>query len=279
MLHFMADILSHVGATVRALRTHRGFTIKDLAERSRVSRRFLVELENGRGNISISKLSQVADALGRHVASLLAPEGTTELVDHVTSLDGPSCLKLRAMLSELPVASGSRVRTSVALMGVRGSGKSTVGRALAQELGMEFVELDARIESASGLRLAEIFAIHGPEYYRELEHEAITALMAEGGSTVIATGGSLVTHNETWTLLRRKMRTVWLHAEAQELWDRVIAQGDHRPMEQNPEAFAQLEDLLELRMPLYQQSQRCVRTSNRSVDAVVSEVVSFLTGD
>jgi shikimate kinase len=142
---------------------------------------------------------------------------------------------------------------------------------------MEFVELDARIEELSGLSLAEVFAIHGASYYREVEHDALTALLEETDCAVVATGGSLVTHTETWALLRRRMRTVWLQAEAQELWDRVIAQGDHRPMEQNPQAFAQLQELLELRMPLYQQAQYRVSTSDRAVQSVVSEVVRSLS--
>jgi XRE family aerobic/anaerobic benzoate catabolism transcriptional regulator len=147
---------------------------------------------------------------------------------------------------------------------------------VAEALSVDFVELDARIEALAGLSLAEIFAIHGEPYYRRIEFEALTALVADGREAVVATGGSVVAHDESWQVLRDQSQTLWLRADAQDHWDRVIAQGDHRPMDRNPHAFAQLEALLKSREPLYAQAERVVDTSRKSLDIVVAEVISAL---
>lgn len=248
-------LLEIVGARVRARRQRRGETLKALAASSGLSPRYLVELERGRGNISIARLAAVARALSLPLMALVAPPGLANRVEELAHSGTPDRL---------------------ALLGVRGAGKSTVGRRIAHRLRMDFVELDALVEDAAGLTLAEIFAIHGETYYRDLEREALTALVDSGRRAVIATGGSLVTFPDTWQHLRANARTVWLRAEAQDLWDRVIAQGDHRPMESNPHAFAQLEALLARRIPLYEQADVTLDTRGRTVDAVVDELAGLM---
>lgn len=267
----MSTVLQDVGRRVRTRRQAQTLTIKDLAERSGVSSRYLVELENGRGNISISRLEDIASALDAPLHGLFVASDVADVVTGLAML-GPAALEeVRQLVSRVRAApAGPRV---VAMMGVRGAGKSSVGRRVALGLGLNFVELDARIEALAGLSLAEIFAIHGPDYYREVEHQALVDLLSTGQGVVVATGGSLVTHPDTWALLRRRALTVWLRADARDHWERVIAQGDLRPMGSNPGAYAQLEALLRARSPLYEEAAVVVDTSARPLDAVVHDVV------
>ena len=207
-------MIAGLGSRARQLRTDRGLTLKELARRSGLSQRFLVQVEGGQANISVRRLAGLAQALGTTPAKLL---------------EGPGGEK------ELPV---------VALLGLRGAGKTTIGRRLARRFHVPFVELDRRIEEAAGLSLAEIFALHGEDYYRRLEREALEKLLDGGRPLVLATGGGIVASRETYALLRRRTLTVWLRANPEDHWNRVVQQGDRRPMADNPQAMAELRRLL-----------------------------------
>jgi XRE family aerobic/anaerobic benzoate catabolism transcriptional regulator len=224
---------------VRARREERGLSRRQLSERSQVSERFLAQLEAGDGNISLARFAQVAAALELSPAELLAG---AELV--------------------------ARAHAPVALLGVRGAGKSTVGAALAERLEVPFVELDQRIEAAAGLSLGELFELHGEAHYRQLERESLRQVL-DGSRLVLATGGSIVSSQDSFALLRQRSRTVWLRARAEDHWDRVIRQGDRRPMAENPHAFAQLRTLMAARAPLYAAAHHVIETSGRSLDQVV----------
>ena len=220
---------------------------RELSERSGVSERFLAELEGGRGNISLVRFADVCGALAASPAELLA--GTEE----------------------------ARRPAAVALLGVRGAGKSTIGAALAGRLDAPFVELDQKIEQAAGLTLSEIFELHGEAHYRRLEREALKDAL-DGSPVVLATGGSIVSDAGSYSLLRNRARTVWLRARAEDHWDRVIRQGDRRPMAENPHAFAQLRQLMTTREPLYARAHHIVDTSGRPVSEVVDLAVDALGG-
>ncbi len=237
-------LLRAVGAHVRLLRESRGLSRRILAEQSGLSERFLSQLEGGSGNISLVRFAQVASALATTPAAILA-------------------------------ASEPSARP-IALLGVRGAGKSTVGHALARELERPFVELDQCIEEAAGLSLAEIFELHGESYYRRVERETLIEQLAASASLVFATGGSIVSHDDNWALIRERTTTIWLKAEAEDHWERVIRQGDRRPMAQNPHAFSELETLLAARAPLYARANIVVDTSAKSVRQVVSDVLISL---
>lgn len=240
------SLLATVGARVRALRESRGMTRRELSEQSGVSERFLAQLETGTGNISLARFADVAAALRASPAELL--DGATP---------------------------PRRAPDAVALLGVRGAGKSTIGPLLAARLGAGFVELDQRIEQAAGLRLGEIFELHGEAHYRRLEREALRSIL-DGSPVVLATGGSIVSDSVTYGILRERARTVWLRARAEDHWDRVVSQGDRRPMGENPHAFHQLRDLLTTREPLYARAHHVVQTTGRSVEEVVDDVVDAL---
>ncbi|MFO0588049.1 MAG: shikimate kinase [Polyangiaceae bacterium] len=238
-----ADLLLRVGTRVRALRKERAWSRKELAARAGLSERFLALVEDGTGNPSLRSLVDIAEALNTTPTALLEP--------------------------------GSRI---VALLGLRGAGKSTVGCALAQKLHADFIELDGRIEEAAGLSLAEIWELHGEGYYRGLERELLANILADGRPAVIATGGGIVAEPATWEMLRRSALTIWLRATPQEHWDRVIAQGDHRPMANDPLAMARLESLLHEREAQYREARFTVDTSGADVKTVVARVEAIVRG-
>jgi XRE family transcriptional regulator, aerobic/anaerobic benzoate catabolism transcriptional regulator len=247
-MHYTATIVTYlqtVGAAVRAHRERRGWSRRELAGHCGVSERFLAQLETGTGNISLRRFADVAHALGTHPSTLLA------------SADDP------------PVA-----EKPIALLGLRGAGKSTVGAALAKRRGLPFFELDQAIEDTAGLPLGEIFALHGEAYYRRIEREVLTRVLAEPRPMVLATGGSIVNDPTNYGLLRERCRTIWLRARPEDHWNRVVAQGDQRPMAENPHAFAELRALLAAREKLYARAEVTVDTSGRRVADVVAAIAA-----
>jgi XRE family transcriptional regulator, aerobic/anaerobic benzoate catabolism transcriptional regulator len=224
-----ARLLQAIGSRVRTRRLDRAMTVQTLAKGSGLSRRFLADLEAGRANVSVVNLARIARALSTSLATLL---------------DEP----------------GAR---TVALLGLRGAGKSTVGAALARKLALPFVELDALVEGAAGLPVAEIFAVHGETHFRRLEARVLEEFLASARPSVLATGGGLVGSRETFELLRRGSFTVWLRARPEDHMERVVRQGDRRPIARSGRAaaMAQLRQILAAREPLYDQADLAVDTS------------------
>jgi len=271
-----AAMLRQIGERVRALRESRGIARRALAEQSGVSERFLAALESGSGNISIARLADVALALKSTPAALLGDGASGERgalrTEIATLLDGRSEAELREVRAWLVGRFATTRGPVVALLGVRGAGKSTIGARLAKRLAVPFHELDALIEEAAGLTLAELFELHGEAYYRRLERETLASLLSSTQGAVIATGGSLVGDRETWRLLRRRATTVWLKARPEDHWNRVIQQGDQRPMKEHPHAMQELRALIAAREKLYAEADVTIDTSKSSVAAAVSEL-------
>jgi XRE family aerobic/anaerobic benzoate catabolism transcriptional regulator len=236
--------LAAVGSAVRTRRERRGWSRRELAEASGVSERFLALLETGDGNISLRRFADVALALGTTPAALLT-------------------------VADAPAPSAAR---PVALLGVRGAGKSAVGTALAKKLGVPFVELDQQIEAAAGLPLGEVFATHGEAYYRRIEREVLGRLLAAPGPMVLATGGSIVNDPVNFKRLRDHCTTIWLRARPEDHWNRVVAQGDRRPMAENPHAFAELRALMTAREKLYARAEHVVDTAGLRLPQVVAAI-------
>ena len=244
----MHDILTRLGSEVRTRREARGLSKAQLARVSDVSLRFLNDVEAGRANPSVLKVQALAEALGTQPADLLAA----------------------------PAAAAEPLRIS--LLGIRGAGKTTIGRRLAVRIGLTFVELDRKIEERASLSLSEIFALHGEDYYRRLERQALEAVLAEGKGCVIATGGGIVTSPETFSRLKAQTITIWLRADVNDHWNRVLQQGDRRPMKGHPQAMAELRRLLTTRKRLYGTARHTLDTSSLTPDAVVSEIEALTRG-
>ncbi len=247
------EILHRLGTHVRAARTARGESRADLALRSGLSLRFLAEIESGNSNISLLRLLDVATALDLDAADLM-----------------------RAALSAERLASGGT--RPIALLGLRGAGKSSVGRRLATRLRVPFYELDALVERAAGLSIGPIFEMHGEAYFRRMERETLLRFVAQTRSGVLATGGGIVTDPETLNILLESCTAVWLRAKPEEHWQRVVHQGDRRPMRDNPDAMIELRALLDRRESLYARAHYTVDTSQRSVAQVTNTVLRTLPG-
>ncbi len=253
------DFLSALGRSVRARRLASGYTLAELAARAGVSARFLVQLEAGQGNISVSRLQDVAEAMHSSAATLLSS----------SNFQHP-----RAVVEE-------GKRSAIALVGLRGAGKTAVGQEMARRLGMPFYELDAIIADDAGMSLSTIFDVHGEAYFRKIERFAVNTLLPlheSARNVVVATSGSIVTDAETWTMLRERATTIWLKARPRDHWARVVAQGDGRPMAGHPSAMEELRALFAARKRLYQMADHVVDTSRLSLEQAVERALSCVKG-
>jgi XRE family aerobic/anaerobic benzoate catabolism transcriptional regulator len=237
------DFLTRLGRELRDRRRHRGFSQEQLGELAGLSTRYISLIEAGRGNPSILRLLELTRALGVPLHEALQPDKWH------------------------PIA---------ALIGLRGAGKSTVGRDLARRLNRPFAELDGLIEDHVGLGLAEIFAIHGESYYRRIEREVLTQFVLDGTPAVLATGGSLVTDRTTFDLLKKSAVTIWLRTRPESHLERVSAQGDIRPMAGRADPLADLRALLRERESLYSEADISIDTTYLSTDEVSSEAMRRL---
>jgi XRE family transcriptional regulator, aerobic/anaerobic benzoate catabolism transcriptional regulator len=271
-----------LGDRVREARAKRGQSRKLLAAQSGVSERYLAQLEAGQGNVSILLLRQIAAALDLPITELLAEESDdgAELALTTQLLKRLPRQKLAAVRSQLLRDYGNardeRVKR-VALIGLRGAGKSTLGAKLARVLGVPFVELDREIEREAGTSLSEIFLLYGQPGYRRYERRCLQKVLEKHERAVIATGGSIVSEPGTYELLLSSCFTVWLKAAPEEHMARVIAQGDTRPMAGNDQAMEDLRRILEGRAMLYRQADVVVDTAGKSVEKSLTELRKSIT--
>ncbi len=296
------DLLATLGQRVRRAREARGESRAAVAVRAGLSPRYLAQLEGGTGNISVLRLRDLAQALEVDGATLLAgvanadsgaaglrggrfegadeatpAAGVPRLRDEVAAyLESRSAAELREVRDWLATRFARTSGPLVALLGLRGAGKSSVGRTLARRLRVEFFELDSLIEETAGMELAQLFELQGPTRYRQLEREALRRFLATTQAGVLATGGGIVTEPETFALLRQRCLTVWLRARPEEHWERVVQQGDRRPMRGNPDAMHELRALLASREPLYAQAHVTQDTSGASAATIARTLAGIV---
>lgn len=269
------SFLAGLGTRLRALRLEANLTVKEFAERADLSPRFINQLEAGTGNISVAGLARVGVALNRTMAELLPPPVSdlslrAEIWRLLSECDEGDLHALRQWISKRK--GQDTVPRFIALIGILGAGKSTLGPLLAKELKIEFVELDLQIEEMAGMPLADIFATHGESYYRDLEHASLAHLFATSRGCVFAPGGSIVTDPESWNLVKQRCFTIWLHATPEELMKRTKRKGNPRLLNR-PSVLSDMKSLLARREPLYAESQLVIKTSGKSPAKILSQVL------
>jgi len=271
-----ADFLAEMGRQVREARERRGLARKVLSQQSGVSERYLAQLEAGEGNASVLLLRSVARALGMPL---------TELLDHRES--SVEQRLIRRFLERLPEHRLEDVvfrlmrefghdealrRKRVALVGLRGAGKTTLGKALAAELHCPFIELDREIEREAGISLSEVFLLYGQAGYRRIERRCLERMIETHREMVMSVGGGVVSEPETYNLLLLNCCTVWIKASPDEHMARVVAQGDFRPMQGNAEAMEDLTRILEARAPLYRKADATIDTSGEAPEQSLAKL-------
>jgi len=271
--------LVRLGERVRALRARRGMTRKAVAIAADVSERHLANLEYGIGNASILVLLQVAGALQCSLAELVGDVTTSspewllirELLEH---RDEATLRRVRVAIGELLGTGGGNAARSprIALIGLRGAGKSTLGQMLADDLGFPFVELSREIEKFAGCSISEIQALYGQNAYRRYERRALEEAIQIYPEAVIATPGGIVSDAATFNLLLAHCTTVWLQADAEDHMKRVTAQGDLRPMAASKEAMDDLKRILAGRAAFYSKADFRVDTSARPLEPTFVEL-------
>jgi XRE family aerobic/anaerobic benzoate catabolism transcriptional regulator len=281
-----AAYLRMLADKIRDARAQRGMTRNALAADSGVSLRFLAQLESGQGNPSILVLRRIAAAMGFPPDNLLS-DGPPPAVDRVL------LTQLLKQLSDADVAKARRLLTHhlghgaltdakkpyITLIGLRGAGKSTLGRRLARQHGVPFFELDREVERQYGATIGEILQLHGQPGYRRFERESLQAVLAENPAAIIETGGGLAADPETLPLLLEHSIAVWIRASPEEHMQRVIDQGDLRPMARSREAMRELKDILKAREPFYRQAHLHLTTSGKTADQSFEELQGLLGGD
>jgi XRE family transcriptional regulator, aerobic/anaerobic benzoate catabolism transcriptional regulator len=273
------DLLGSVGERVRSARARMGLSRRVLAERSGVSQRYLAQLESGQGNISIGLLLRVADALNFRIDWLVAEEDpfTSDAV-MISSLLRSATRAQRARVLEILDPENPRLRrgSRIAFIGLRGAGKSTLGRLTAARLGLPFKEVDEDIAEASGMPAGEVMALYGQEGYRHLERQSLERIVAAHDRLIVAVAGGIVSQPETYNYLLRNFHTVWLRAEPEEHMARVRGQGDERPMAGNPDAMAELRNILTAREALYARADAHINTSKMTLENSVNAILDAI---
>ncbi len=265
-----------LGRHVRETRARRGMTRRLLARDSGVSERYLAQLEGGQGNVSVLLLRQVAGALNLSLPELLRehePYPELDLIVELLKRLRPQQLaRLRSQLVREYDTGRSDRPGRMALVGLRGAGKSTLGARLAAQFNVPFVELDREIEREAGTSLHEVFLLHGQAGFRRCERRALEKIIERHERVVIATGGSIVSEPATYDLLLSACFTVWLRATPEEHMARVVEQGDIRPIEGNREAMEDLKRILEGRAALYGAADALVDTAGKTIEQSLQDL-------
>lgn len=271
-----SDFLVSLGKRVRELRNRRGMTRKMMAHEADVSERHLAQLEVGEGNVSIMLLRRITAALNVSLVELFTPETAD-----------PNGRLIERFLERLPAnrrddlvqrlmrefGAESKIRRGrIALIGLKGAGKSTLGSRLSEKTNVPFIELDSEIEKEAGMPLAEIFSFYGQSGYHNIEKRTLQRVLDKHPQLVLSAGGGIVSEKDTYEYLTSSCYTIWIKAKPEEHMARVIAQGDVRALAGNGQAMEDLRQILHAREPFYQQADLCIDTSGRSIDESFSQL-------
>ncbi|MDP4835666.1 MAG: helix-turn-helix transcriptional regulator [Burkholderiales bacterium] len=276
------EFLELVGSRIKKIRKEKKITRKLLSEQSGVSERYLALLESGKGNVSIALLRQVAQSLDVEPEILVSNSAPINgesrlLLGLLAGLTSNDRLRFKdQLLRELRNSPANR-SYRIALIGLRGAGKTTVGERLSIILNIPFVEIDREIEKLVDAPLSEIFITYGQEGYRNLEKTCLENVLSNGDNCIISTGGSIVQEQSAYDLLLSTCYTVWLKASPKEHMDRVVAQGDLRPIAGNSKAMEQLKEILIKRQSSYEKADVTVATDGKDPHIIASQILADRT--
>jgi XRE family aerobic/anaerobic benzoate catabolism transcriptional regulator len=272
--------LAELGERVRKMRALRGMSRKVLSKVSGLSQRYIAQLESGEGNVSIILLRRVSNAMGAKLEDLIPAAGSTPdwpiIRESLRGATKEQIAEVKRVLSDKRGTTWGSSSPRVALIGLRGAGKSTLGRIVAERLGWSFVELNRKIEEQNGLKIAEILALYGQEGYRRLEQTALRRLIEQPGPMVLATGGGIVAEPLTFDLVLSSFFTIWLKAKPEEHMRRVREQGDLRPMGDDRSAMRELRAILVSREPLYARARVVVDTAGVNVETAAKRLMNAI---
>lgn len=274
--------LNFLGNRVRELRSRRAMTRKSLARDADVSERHLAQLEGGEGNVSIVLLRRIANALEVSLPELFSQREADMCQEQFLLgrlLEAIPAHRIQETMTRLMREFSEEEfarRERIALIGIRGAGKSTLGTRLAAEMQVPFLEIDREIEKEAGMPLGEIFSLYGQTGYREFERRVLERLLRQKRRAILSIGGGVVSEKETYDYLLSRCYTVWIKANPDEYMARVIAQGDFRVMGGNNQAMEELRRILESREPLYRKADACLDTSGRSVEESFAKLRTLL---
>src|ERR1700759_971119 len=264
--------LQQLGQRVRTMRALRGMSRKGLAKVSGISERYIAQLESGKGNVSIVLLRRGSNAMGAHPEDLIPasePAPDWPVIRDLVRKATPSQL---AHAKDVLAGQGNGASqrqmafAGIALIGLRGAGKSTLGKLLAKKIGWSFVELNKEIEQQNGLSVAEIIALYGQEGFRRMEQAALGQLLKRKELMVLATGGGIFPEPLTFDLILSSFYTIWVKAEPEEHMARVRGQGDLRPMADDRSSMAELRNILVSREPLYARASAVIDTAGLTIN-------------
>jgi XRE family aerobic/anaerobic benzoate catabolism transcriptional regulator len=278
------EFATALGRLVRLGRAKRGITRRQLAQVSGTSERYLAQIESGAANPSVMVLRAIAEALDVPLIALVPGTGAQTaalgpIVDLLTRVPAAELPALAGLIeARVAPTDGSDRARRIALVGLRGAGKSTLGRMLAQHLGCPLVELDRVVERDYGASIPDLIEMAGIATFRRHERAALERVLAEHECAVITTAGGIVANPETYALLLRRAHTVWIKAPPEEHMSRVMAQGDFRPMAQNREAMADLVAILDARRTDYARAQSALDTTGETAEQSFVKLLEIVQG-
>ncbi|MFK5977417.1 MAG: helix-turn-helix transcriptional regulator [Rhizobiaceae bacterium] len=272
-------LLRTVGDRVKSLRARKGISRRALSEDSGVSQRYLAQLESGSGNISIGLLLKVANALDFKIEWLVSEEDPWNSdLSMAKYLLNNATIEQRAQVIKMlePQATSNLKSNRIAFIGLRGAGKSTLGRLASDDLGIPFLELNDEVEKVSGIPVHEVFALYGQEGYRQLERQSLEQTIAMHDSLILAVAGGIVSNPETFNYLLQHFHTIWLKADPEDHMSRVRGQGDERPMAGKPDAMDDLQQILFSRESLYARADIEIDTARKTLTESLKHVVAAI---
>ena len=270
--------LSKIGQNIRKYRAQRGITRESLANKSNISLRYLAQIESGKGNPTLIVLKNISNAMNMTLKNLLYDEYINDsnkesIIEKLDQFNTKNLKNLLAYINEIEISTEKKKnKKKIALIGLRGAGKSTLGSLYSKVYNVPCYEITNELEKKSGMNVSEILELGGQSMYRRLEYDVINVLSKKHKKIIILTGGSIVSERQTCDFLLKNFFTIWIKASPKEHMSRVVKQGDLRPISSNPKAMKDLKNILKEREKLYMKADTIINTENKNRDESFEEL-------